>query len=144
MVLTYALLCRRDRYATGLTLSEATATAEHHMTACPQEAPLPAGPVTWHETPDGVLCAAVDGQWIGHHLRPEPVTYTEWRVTGQPPGFPPYSHTWSPQTLRHIDDHEAAARAFVDNIRRPDHEPWLDGPHLTSRVVTIQPWKHHT
>jgi hypothetical protein len=77
-------------------------------------------------------------------------TFTEWRVTGQPPpyggtAFPPYDFVWSGDPARGghaITDEqaEAGARAFMEKFTE-EREPWLDGPHLHRRTVTRSAWE---
>ena len=63
-------------------------------------------------------------------------TYEEWRVTGQPEGYPPCDHTWSPPRF---PDPEAAAKRFVALVR--ERETWTDGPHLHKHTVTVTAWE---
>lgn len=66
-------------------------------------------------------------------------THEEWRVTGQPPGYPPYAYTWSsdPESLFVCPDPEATARQFVADVQTL----WDDGPHLIHRTVTRTEWE---
>lgn len=75
-------------------------------------------------------------------------TYEEWRVFGQPGhGYPPYSFVWSRLLTPHmLRPPEVAARAFAARVGQPDRSglwsPWVDGPHLARRTVTIGEWEN--
>lgn len=114
------------RYAT-----EAAARTGHRETVTVVAATLDNAIVLDEEPP-----IAIDGRGADDvNEQPEPETYTEWRLTGQPNGgFAPYDFT------ARDDDHVAGLRMIWGKIQSGEY-PWKDAT-FTSRQVTISrtPW----
>lgn len=96
-------------------------------------------------TPDSQYCCGLP--WCDncreqqHQCDPRDEIFEEWRVTGDPgEGYPKYDFVYSPDRNPHLGDPEQMARKFMAMLaeRTP---PWLDGPHLSKRVVRRTQWE---